>query len=57
MLVIVNGESWLIKRGVTVQVPRKVVEALQLADAQTSAAADIISDYEENYEAKKGQLT
>ena len=57
VLVIVNGESWLIKRGVTVQVPRKVVDALQLADDQTSAAADIISDYEEHYEAKKGQLT
>ena len=57
VLVIVNGESWLIKRGVTVQVPRKVVDALQLADDQTSAAADIISDYEENYEAKKDQLT
>lgn len=56
VLVIINGESWLIKRGETVQVPRKVADVLQLADDQMGYAADVISDYEEVYEEKKGQL-
>lgn len=56
VLVIVNGKSWLIKRGVEVEVPRKVANALSLADDQTAAAADIIAGYEETYEAGKDKL-
>lgn len=56
VLVILNGESWLIKRGVTVKVPRKVFNVLSLSDDQTGYAADIIGKYEEEFDEKKERL-
>ncbi len=56
VLVILNGESWLIKRGVEVEVPRKVANVIACSDAQTSLAADVIEAYKEDYEKKKDQL-
>lgn len=57
VFVCINGESWLIKRGESVQVPRKVADVLALADDQIGAAADVISEYEEIYNERKDQLT
>jgi hypothetical protein len=56
VLVILNGDSWLIKRGEEVQVPRKVYDVLKCSDDQTGYAADIISGFEEDYKKKKDQL-
>lgn len=56
VLVIVNGQSYLIKRGVTAKVPRKVFDVLQCSDIQTGVAADIISGYEDTYENSKSAL-
>lgn len=56
VLVIVNGQSYLIKRGVTAKIPRKVYDVLQCSEAQTGVAADIISGYEETYENSKSAL-
>lgn len=56
VLVIVNGQSYLIKRGVTAKVPRKVLDVLQCSDIQTGIAADVIADYRDLYEQKKAGL-
>lgn len=56
VLVILNGQSYLIKRGVTAEIPRKVYDVLKCSDEQTGVAADIISRYEEEYEESKGAL-
>lgn len=57
VLVILNGKSWLIKRGVSVKVPRKVAEVLANSDAQTGMAADVIKQFEEQFDKNKEQLT
>ncbi len=56
VLVIVNGQSYLIKRGVTVEIPQKVYDVLKCSDEQTGVAADIIGGYEERYESSKSVL-
>lgn len=56
VLVILNGQSYLIQRGVEVEVPRKVADVIACSDAQTGLAADVVSKYKDNYEKKKGQL-
>ena len=56
VLVIINGQSYLIKRGVTAKVPRKVLDVLNCSDMQTGVAADVIGGYEEAYEKSKSAL-
>lgn len=43
--VIHNGKSWLIKRGVEVQVPRKVAQIIADSEAQKGYTADLIEGY------------
>lgn len=45
--VIHNGKTYLIKRGVEVEVPRKVAQIIADSDAQKGYAADIIDGYVE----------
>lgn len=43
--VIHNGKTYLIKRGVEVEVPRKVAQIITDSEAQKGYAADIIDEY------------
>lgn len=56
VLIIVNGESYLIKRGVKVEVPKKVYDIIKASEAQIGAAADYMLQEQENFEGKKGVL-
>ncbi|MCQ2770407.1 MAG: hypothetical protein MJ236_01225 [Clostridia bacterium] len=46
--VTINGKTWLIQRGVEVEVPRYVAEAVQLAEAQALHAEAVIKEIEES---------
>lgn len=43
--VIINGQSYLIKRGVEVEVPRKVAQVIADSERQRGYAADIIDGF------------
>ena len=57
VMVILNGHSYLINRGVKVKVPRKVARIIACADDQMGVAADVVAAKTEEFEQKKDQLT
>ena len=42
VFVAINGKSWLIQRGIDVQVPRKVAKVLERSMAQDTSTANLI---------------
>lgn len=56
VVVIHNGKTWQIKRGVEVEVPRKVYEIVAASERQLGYTADLLDELEEDYESKKDQL-
>ena len=50
VFVAVNGESFLIKRGIDVKVPRYVKEVLDNAKIQAQAAANMMTELADEYE-------
>ena len=56
VVVIVNGRTFVIQRGVEVEVPRYVAEVLQNADEQRGYAVDIMEKLENDYKDKSKTL-
>lgn len=52
VFVAVNGKSWQIKRGETVQVPRYVADVLEQSMRQDTATANMIEQESSRYEAE-----
>lgn len=56
VVVIVNGRTFVIQRGVEVEVPRYVADVLKNADEQRGYAVDIMEKLENDYKDKSKTL-
>lgn len=54
--VIVNGKCWQVQRGVTVEVPEVVAEALEWSMEQDAKTAEMITRLGEEYKTKAKNL-
>lgn len=57
LIVIVNGKTWQIQRGVTVMIPRYVYLAIAQAERQKAAAARHSQMLEDQYKSRESSLT
>jgi len=56
LIVIVNGKTWQIQRGVTVMIPRFVYLAIEQAERQRAAAAMHSQELENQYRKRENRL-
>ena len=56
VFVSVNGNKFLIKRGVEVEVPRYIKNALDLSEEQKGYAANVSEEYENDYQQRLSEL-
>jgi len=57
LIVIVNGKTWQIQRGVTVMIPRYVYLAIAQAERQKAEAARHSQMLEDQYKSRESSLT
>ena len=56
VFVSVNGNKFLIKRGVEVEVPRYIKNCLDLSEEQKGYAANVSEEYENDYQQRLSEL-
>ena len=56
VVVIINGMSFLIKRGVEVEVPYEVAEVLRNSDDLRAQTVDMMYDMQSDYESKSRMI-
>lgn len=57
IFVCVNGKTFLIQRGVQVNIPRYVYLALEASERQKGVVVDMATEQAKNYDAKRARLS
>jgi hypothetical protein len=57
IVVIINGKTWVIKRGIQVMIPRFVLHALDNSERQMADSANHNQALEDQFKLKEKQLT